>query len=88
MSAHGWRLPITRPAEKAIAAMPAQDRVALESRLQLLAIDATERLDIGKVQGKEGEFRLRSGAWRAGFTRDRQTYTVTVIWVAQRKDAY
>ncbi|HLZ70449.1 MAG TPA: hypothetical protein VKV26_11165 [Dehalococcoidia bacterium] len=71
-----------------MAAMLAQDRPALEARLELLAADATERLNILKVQGKEGEFRLRSGGWRAGFTRDPRTRTVTVIWVEQRKDAY
>ena len=57
-------------------------------------VAAIDQLPIGwltgvvKLKGGQNEYRRRVGSWRIRFIADKATKTITVVLVAQRKDAY
>lgn len=57
-------------------------------------LEALQRLagenagDVRPLAGSPGQYRLRVGDWRVGFTRDREVRTLTVLWVLPRGRAY
>ena len=83
-----WELAFTPRAARVFAAMPSADRAALDGRLTRLAVGDRTGLDVKKLQGQVGVWRLRSGDWRIGFTYQAASRTLLISWISQRKDAY
>lgn len=83
-----WALAFTPRAARVFAAMPSADRSALDDRLARLAVGDRAGLDVKKLQGQVGVWRLRSGDWRIGFTYQTPSRTLLISWISQRKDAY
>lgn len=45
-------------------------------------------MDIAKLEGQKGFYRLRTGKLRTSFTVDKATKTIMVLKIAQREAAY
>lgn len=82
-----WGLEFTRSAERAYAAMPGHDRAALARALDRLTRNPSS-VDLQRVQGQPGVWRVRWGAWRAFIEFDQGAHMITVTRIAPRKDAY
>jgi mRNA interferase RelE/StbE len=66
-----------------------RDRVTatrITGALQRLA--DTGRGDVRKLEGGEGEYRLRVGTWRVLFVLEDDNQTIVVARVVPRRDAY
>jgi mRNA interferase RelE/StbE len=58
----------TRAAQKAVGAMPKGDAAQLVSRINSYAADPmTPNIDVDRVKGRPGVYRIRWGRWRALF---------------------
>ncbi len=82
-----WRLLLTRRAERDLADLPPQDGASIERALARLLSDPAGS-DLRKLAGRENEWRLRVGRWRAVLQLDTATGTITVLRVLARRDAY
>jgi mRNA interferase RelE/StbE len=82
-----WTLSYARTAEKELEAIPDDDdHDAILGEIGKYARD--ERVDVRKMRGYTDRYRLRWGRWRVMVERDRQTHTMTVLGVSDRKDTY
>ena len=82
-----WRLFLTRRAEKDLGDLPPQDRESLRRALSRLVTDPTGA-DLRRLAGREDEWRLRVGRWRAILQLDAAEGTMTVLRVLPCSDAY
>ena len=82
-----WQLLLTRRAERDLGDLPSQDRAVVERALSRLPNDPT-RSDLRKLAGRDDEWRLRIGRWRAILQLDTATGTITVLRILARRDAY
>ena len=82
-----WRLFLTRRAEKDLGDVPPQDRESLRRALSRLTTDPAGS-DLRKLAGREDEWRLRVGRWRAILQLDTAAGTMTVLRVLPRSEAY
>jgi mRNA-degrading endonuclease RelE of RelBE toxin-antitoxin system len=82
-----WKLTITRRATKDLDGLPRRDREAMELAIGRLAEDPGT-VDFAKLAGRQNEWRLRVGAWRAIVELDAATGTLTVRRVLPRGRAY
>ena len=82
-----WRLALTRRAERDLADLPPLERAAVERALSRLLSDPSGS-DLRKLAGRDDEWRLRIGRWRAILQLDTATGMITVLRVLARRDAY
>jgi mRNA-degrading endonuclease RelE of RelBE toxin-antitoxin system len=77
----------TRRALRDLARLPAADRQRIRERLNAYAAapDAAGQ-DVSPLKGTPGDFRLRSGDWRALFTVSRDE--MTVYRIGHRREVY
>lgn len=83
----GRRLAVTRPAERDLERLPAEDRLRVLDALDGL-VSGRAGLDLRKLSGRRGQWRLRVGDWRVLLERDPETGTVQVMRVVHRRQAY
>lgn len=77
---------VYRPAvERFLARMSREDRARVRKTLETFA--ASGRADIKKLQGRENQYRLRSGKWRAVFSFEPPDI-IAVIDVDNRGEIY
>ena len=81
-----WRLALTRRAERDMDKIRLDDRGLLLAALERVAADPGSE-DIAKLAGREGQWRLRSGRWRAILELDTRAGTITVVRVLPRNEA-
>jgi len=88
-SDHGARMPTFRPrAVKELAGVPKEVRDALMERLKTIAHDPrAQHPGVRRLTGRECEYRVRQGDWRAVYTIAGQG-DVDVIHVRQRREVY
>lgn len=85
-----YRLVFHRKAEKFIGNLDEKTRQNVLEDILCLA-DFTglkSRLDVVKLEGLKGFFRLRSGRLRTVFTVDKQSGTIIILKIEQRERAY
>ena len=82
-----YRVLITKSARKALAAIPAAERQALEAKIQ--ALGANPR-PVGsmKLVGREGEYRIRQGNYRVIYRVEDAELIVEVIAAGHRREIY
>lgn len=82
-----WQLSISPRATKDLAAMPPRDRTALSDALHRLLTDPSG-VDLKKLAGQEGRWRVRVGRWRAILQLDHAAGEIRVMRVSPRSTAY
>ena len=82
-----WRMVLTRRAEKDLDELPPHDREAVRRALSRLVTDPSSA-DLRKLAGREDEWRLRVGRWRAILQLDTAAGTIGVLRILARSDAY
>lgn len=82
----GYRVDITRSAEKDLADLNRRDHKRVVARMQALAGDPRPH-GCEKLSGEE-KYRLRQGDYRIVYAIDDPQSIVTVVKVAHRRDAY
>jgi mRNA interferase RelE/StbE len=73
-------------AERDLAEVPAGQRGRIREAIERLA--DTGHGDVKKLQGRDGEWRLRVGSWRVIFKLEQGRLVVLVLRVLPRRDAY
>ncbi len=81
-----WIVLWTRPAIKDMQKLDRGIAKRIHQAVNQLA--ETGQGDVRSLSGKEREWRLRVGSWRARFTYDKQEYTIIVLRVLPRGGAY
>lgn len=82
-----WRLVWTPDAFKDLKKLSKADRQLCRNRAQRYA-DGDAEVAYGNVKRIGNELRLSAGDWRLFFDLDRQTQTIVILRVENRKDAY
>jgi mRNA-degrading endonuclease RelE of RelBE toxin-antitoxin system len=85
-----YRIVFHRKAEKALASLDKKTKQRLLEDILCLA-DFSERkshLDIVKMEGLKGFYRLRSGRLRTMFALDKPSGTILILKIEQRERAY
>jgi mRNA interferase RelE/StbE len=82
-----WRLVFTRRAERDLAALDQALRNAIRVALVRMA-DDPGAADITKLGGRENEWRLRVGQWRARLELDNRNGLIIVLRILPRGRAY
>ena len=83
----GWRYVLTNRALREMGRIDQATRRRIFAALDQLVEDP-RRGDVIKLEGVEGEWRLRVGDWRVRFTRDTPARTIVVTRVLPRGRAY
>jgi len=83
----GRQLVVTRPAQRDLERVPADDRARVLDVLDAL-IAGRPGLDLRKLAGRRHEWRLRAGDWRILLECDPGAGVVRVMRVLHRRDAY
>lgn len=76
---------IRKSAQKDLRSIPKKQAQAILDKLEQLEQGAGENLDVCKLQGQGGLYRLRHGNYRAIFTHD---YVLILVRVRSRQSAY
>lgn len=82
-----WHIRITDKAETDLSRLPARDREAVLQALHRLVTDFGSA-DVKKLRGREDEWRLRAGRWRAILLLSKSTGVINVSRVLPRDKAY
>ena len=82
-----WEVVLSPRAVRDLADLARRDRDAVEAALRMLAVDPS-KTDLRKLSGRQGEWRLRVGRWRAILELDNATGRIQVIRVLPRSSAY
>lgn len=82
-----YQVVFTRRALRDFSALPPKDRERLAKRIDALASDPRPH-GAKKLEGLEGLYRLRVGAYRVLYTVEDDVITVTVVRVGHRRDIY
>ena len=82
-----WRVEVAPRAEKELARLPADAREAIRQSLRRLTTDLGV-LDVKKLGGRTGEWRLRVGRWRIIFEMDNRSGVLSVTRILPRDSAY
>jgi mRNA interferase RelE/StbE len=82
-----WSLEVANPARKDLRALPKQAGDAVAAELDRL-IDDPASADIRKLAGRQGEWRLRVGEYRAILQFDNSSGTIVVKRILPRREAY
>lgn len=82
-----YSIDFTKPALKALVAMPANTRALVRSKLEALAQDPVQAAHAKKPQGRPG-YRLRVGDWRVIYTLDAGRLVVLVLDIGPRGGIY
>lgn len=82
-----WSIEITRPARRDLAGLSKRDRTAVGRAIDRLGQDPSA-VDLAKLTGREGEWRLRVGRWRAILELDNAAGLIRILRVLPRSQAY
>jgi len=82
-----WRLIVTKLAAKDLEGLPKRDRDAVITALDKLLSDPRS-VDLRKLAGREGEWRLRVGRWRVLLRMENAAGLITVQRILPRSSAY
>jgi mRNA interferase RelE/StbE len=82
-----WVLVFARRAERDLEALDQATRVAIMDRIRAAAIDPGS-VDLSKLRGRPGEWRIRVGSWRVILELDSRAGRMTVTRILARRDAY
>jgi len=80
-------LVFSRPARRGLRSMPEKDAAALVGKLEVFAADPFVPHPWAKAFGN-GMGRVRHGDWRAIWTIDGDSVSVTVVRVGSRREIY
>jgi len=85
-----YRLIFHRKAEKALNGLDKKTKQRLLEDIVCLAdfSERKSRLDIVKMEGMKGFYRLRSGRLRPVFALDKPSGTIIILKIEQRERAY
>ncbi len=82
-----YEVVFTRAAVRALGQIPERDRARIGKRIEALAQNPRPG-GARRLQGGEGEHRIRIGAYRVIYLIDDGRLIVTVVRVGDRKDIY
>ncbi len=82
-----YRVEFARPALKEFEALPRQAQERIAPRITALAEDPRPR-GVEKLKGQSDQYRIRVGSYRVIYTIEDDRLIVTVVRVADRRDAY
>lgn len=82
-----YSIVFTNRAKKELLSLPYQVILIIETKIDSLA-DQPRPAGCKKLQGSENEYRIRIGNYRIIYTVEDVIKIVTIIKVADRKDAY
>ena len=83
----GYRIYLTKKAQKIIKNLSKSDRENILSKIKKL-ISSNHSLDIRKLKGYENFFRIRIGSYRVVYEPLHKKIVVEIIFVGHRKDIY
>jgi mRNA interferase RelE/StbE len=81
-----YKVFVKKSAEKELASIPPKDFGKLRDKLKSLAHQPRPH-GCEKLEGQE-RYRIRHGDWRAVYTIDDQTKTVTIYKIGNRREVY
>jgi mRNA interferase RelE/StbE len=84
-----YRVEFTRQATKDLKQIPKEYIALIMNKLKTLAINPYEKnLDIKKLKGIEGAYRLRIGLYRVVYEIENKKLLITIIKVQSRGNIY
>jgi mRNA interferase RelE/StbE len=82
-----YRIEFTRPAMKELADLPRKVRERIAPRIDALTVNPRPR-GVEKLKGEDDLYRIRVGDYRVIYSIQDDRLIVTVVRVADRRDAY
>ena len=82
-----WRIFFARRALRDLERLDETTRLLVLARIRAAAADPSS-VDLSKLAGRPGEWRIRVGSWRAIVELDSQSGAMTVTRVLPCRDAY
>ncbi len=78
-----------RPAKRKLRSLSRPERQRIAEKIYELGLNPNdEKLDVKKLEGVEGLFRLRVGGWRVIFDRQDELKIIAIEKIRPRGDAY
>lgn len=82
-----YRIEFTHPARKELADLPRKARERIAPRIDALSVNSRPR-GVEKLKGEADLYRIRVGDYRVIYSIQDDVLIVTVVRVADRRDAY
>jgi len=84
-----YAVKIKRPAKRKLRSLSRPERQRIAEKINDLGLNPNdEKLDVKKLEGVEGLFRLRVGGWRVIFDRQDELKIIDIEKIRPRGDAY
>ena len=84
-----YTVKIRRPAKRKLRSLSRPERQRIAEKIHKLGLNPNdEELDVKKLEGEEGLFRLRVGGWRVIFDRQDELKVIAIEKIKPRGDAY
>ena len=84
-----YAVKIKRPAKRKLRSLSRSERQRIAEKINDLGLNPNdEKLDVKKLEGVEGLFRLRVGGWRVIFDRQDELKIIDIEKIRPRGDAY
>ena len=83
-----WEIGLDKKVLKSIDKIPERDKVKIFTAINSLREDPVHGVNIKRLQGDIGEYRLRVGDYRVIYDLDFSIIKILVIKIAHRKEVY
>ena len=84
-----YTVKIRRQAKRKLRTLPRPERQRIAEKIHNLGLNPDDKeLDVKKLEGEEGLFRLRVGDWRVIFNRQDELKIIAIEKIKPRGDAY
>jgi len=84
-----YTVKIRRQAKRKLRALPRPEKQRIAEKIHKLGLNPdNEELDVKKLEGEEGLFRLLVGGWRVIFDRQDELKIIAIEKIKPRGDAY
>jgi mRNA interferase RelE/StbE len=84
-----YTVKIKRQAKRKLRTLPRPERQRIAEKIHNLGLNPDDKeLDVKKLEGEEGLFRLRVGDWRVIFNRQDELKIIAIEKIKPRGDAY
>lgn len=84
-----YTVKIRRQAKRKLRALPRPEKQRIAEKIHSLGLNPDDKeLDVKKLEGEEGLFRLRVGGWRVIFDRQDELKIIAIEKIKPRGDAY
>ena len=84
-----YTVKIRRQAKRKLRTLPRPEKQRIAEKIHNLGLNPDDKaLDVKKLEGEEGLFRLRVGDWRVIFNRQDELKIIAIEKIKPRGDAY